>query len=167
MRCQRQCCDADDAPTSPLCTCPGTPLAPLVCFIDQVLAKVEICKPHIPVYSSVTAKPFLMPLVVPLYLLAPPTQVLAQVEIRKPRIPVYSNVTAEPFPGDPDGIRGLLARQLLEPVLWENTLRNILAGEGVVALIMNGNGQGGSGVWSQCFGKTHCATFSQVRQCLL
>lgn len=58
-----------------------------------------------------------------------PGQVLAQVAIRKPRIPVYSNVTAEPFPEDPEEIRGLLARQLLEPVLWENTLRNVLSGE--------------------------------------
>jgi [acyl-carrier-protein] S-malonyltransferase len=51
---------------------------------------------------------------------------LAAVEIRPPRLPVWSNVDARPHT-DPAEIRSLLVRQVLQPVLWEQTLRNLLA----------------------------------------
>jgi [acyl-carrier-protein] S-malonyltransferase len=51
---------------------------------------------------------------------------LAEVELRPPRVPVWSNVDAAPHT-DPDAIRGLLVRQVVEPVLWEKSLRNLLA----------------------------------------
>ncbi len=43
-----------------------------------------------------------------------------------PRLPVWSNVTARPH-GSAAEIRTLLARQMVEPVLWEQTIRNLLA----------------------------------------
>jgi [acyl-carrier-protein] S-malonyltransferase len=52
--------------------------------------------------------------------------VLARVEIRSPRVPVWSNVDARPHT-DPEEIRGLLVKQVLQPVLWEQTMRNLLA----------------------------------------
>jgi [acyl-carrier-protein] S-malonyltransferase len=52
--------------------------------------------------------------------------VLAEVEMRPPRIPVWSNVDAQPHT-NPDEIRSLLTRQVLQPVFWETTLRNLLA----------------------------------------
>jgi [acyl-carrier-protein] S-malonyltransferase len=51
---------------------------------------------------------------------------LADVEIRPPRVPVWSNVDAQPHT-DPAEIRQLLVRQVLRPVLWEQTMRNLLA----------------------------------------
>jgi [acyl-carrier-protein] S-malonyltransferase len=51
---------------------------------------------------------------------------LAGVAIRPPRLPVWSNVDARPHT-DPDEIRALLVRQVVEPVLWEATLRGLLA----------------------------------------
>ena len=51
---------------------------------------------------------------------------LAGVELRPPRLPVWSNVDAAPHT-DPDEIRHLLVRQVVQPVLWEQTLRNLLA----------------------------------------
>ena len=51
---------------------------------------------------------------------------LAGVPIRRPRVPVWSNVDAQPHT-DPEEIRGLLLRQVLQPVLWEQTMRNLLA----------------------------------------
>jgi [acyl-carrier-protein] S-malonyltransferase len=48
------------------------------------------------------------------------------VELRPPRVPVWSNVDAQPHT-DPDEIRRLLVRQVLQPVLWEQTMRNLLA----------------------------------------
>ncbi len=51
---------------------------------------------------------------------------LAAAELRPPRLPVWSNVDARPHT-DPDEIRVLLVRQVLQPVLWEDTLRNMLA----------------------------------------
>lgn len=52
--------------------------------------------------------------------------VLDTVTIQPPRIPVWSNVDAQAHT-DPDEIRQLLVRQVLQPVLWEQTMRNLLA----------------------------------------
>jgi len=51
---------------------------------------------------------------------------LAGAALRPPRIPVWSNVDAQPHT-DPEEIRALLIRQVLQPVLWEQTMRNLLA----------------------------------------
>jgi [acyl-carrier-protein] S-malonyltransferase len=63
-------------------------------------------------------------------LMKPADQALAKalegVQLRPPRVPVWSNVDAQPHT-EPEEIRGLLVRQVLQPVLWEQTLRNLLA----------------------------------------
>lgn len=51
---------------------------------------------------------------------------LRGVTLGPPRVPVWSNVDARPHT-DPEEIRGLLVRQVVSPVLWEQTLRNLLA----------------------------------------
>src|SRR6516165_4271167 len=51
---------------------------------------------------------------------------LADVDVKPPRIPIWSNVDAQAHT-DPAQIRDLLVRQLLEPVLWEKTMRQLLA----------------------------------------
>ena len=43
-----------------------------------------------------------------------------------PRVPVYSNVTGKPLSSAAE-IPGMLARQLVEPVQWEATLRALIA----------------------------------------
>jgi [acyl-carrier-protein] S-malonyltransferase len=53
---------------------------------------------------------------------------LESVELRAPGIPVWSNVDAKPHT-DPAEIRQLLVRQVLQPVLWEDTLRGLIAGK--------------------------------------
>lgn len=53
-------------------------------------------------------------------------QALATVELKPPRAPVWSNVDAQPHT-DPAEIRELLVRQVLSPVQWEKTMRNLLA----------------------------------------
>jgi [acyl-carrier-protein] S-malonyltransferase len=53
-------------------------------------------------------------------------QALAGLQLRSPRIPVWSNVDARPH-SDPAEIRQLLIRQVLQPVLWEQIMRNLLA----------------------------------------
>ena len=50
---------------------------------------------------------------------------LEAVDLKPPRVPVWSNVDARPHT-DPAEIRQLLVRQVLEPVLWEDTLRGLL-----------------------------------------
>ena len=52
-------------------------------------------------------------------------QVLAEVQVREPRIPVISNVTGQPFP-EASLIPAALARQLVEPVRWEATLKDLV-----------------------------------------
>jgi [acyl-carrier-protein] S-malonyltransferase len=54
---------------------------------------------------------------------------LAGITIQPPRIPVWSNVDARPRT-DPAELRGLLVRQVLSPVRWEDTMRGLL-GDGV------------------------------------
>jgi [acyl-carrier-protein] S-malonyltransferase len=51
---------------------------------------------------------------------------LADVPMRRARIPVISNVDATPHQ-DPDEIRQLLIRQILQPVRWEDSMRYLLA----------------------------------------
>jgi [acyl-carrier-protein] S-malonyltransferase len=51
---------------------------------------------------------------------------LAGVELRPPRLPVWFNTDARPHT-DPGAMRGLLVRQVVQPVLWEATLRGLLA----------------------------------------
>jgi len=50
---------------------------------------------------------------------------LADVPMRRPRIPVISNVDARPHT-DPEEIRSLLMKQILQPVLWEDSMRYLL-----------------------------------------
>jgi [acyl-carrier-protein] S-malonyltransferase len=52
-------------------------------------------------------------------------KVLAEVQIQKPRIPVWSNVDAKPHT-NPEEIRQLLVKQVLQPVRWEETMRGLL-----------------------------------------
>ena len=51
---------------------------------------------------------------------------LGEVTLRKPRIPVVSNVDAKPH-DDPEEIRRLLVEQVVKPVLWEDSVRWLLA----------------------------------------
>jgi [acyl-carrier-protein] S-malonyltransferase len=51
---------------------------------------------------------------------------LADVPLAKPRIPVISNVDARSHE-DPEEIRQLLVRQVVSPVLWEDSLRQLLS----------------------------------------
>ncbi|MBN1394529.1 MAG: ACP S-malonyltransferase [Pirellulales bacterium] len=53
-------------------------------------------------------------------------EVLSKVKMRKPRIPVVSNVDARPHE-DPEEIRQILIRQILQPVLWEESMRYMIA----------------------------------------
>ncbi len=46
--------------------------------------------------------------------------------VRQPDLPVYSNVDARPH-ADPAEIREILVRQVVSPVLWEETMKNMLA----------------------------------------
>lgn len=54
-------------------------------------------------------------------------EALSAAEVHAPRLPVYSNVTAVPHPDDPDAIRRTLATQVTEGVLWEDSMRRMLA----------------------------------------
>ncbi len=54
------------------------------------------------------------------------TEALAGVAVRQPSLPVYSNVDAQAH-FDPAEIREILVRQVVSPVQWEETVRNMLA----------------------------------------
>lgn len=54
-------------------------------------------------------------------------QVLNEVHIQMPSISVYSNVTGKVYTSVEE-IRKLLLRQLLEPVRWEQSMSDLIAG---------------------------------------
>jgi [acyl-carrier-protein] S-malonyltransferase len=51
---------------------------------------------------------------------------LDQIPIRPPQVPVIANVTAQPH-GDPAQVRRLLVQQVTAPVLWEQSMRALMA----------------------------------------
>lgn len=51
---------------------------------------------------------------------------LADVPMHRPRIPVISNVDALPH-DNPEEIRQILVRQILQPVRWEESMRHLIA----------------------------------------
>src|SRR5262245_7531816 len=53
------------------------------------------------------------------------TAALAGVSLSPPRVPVWANVTARPY-ADVAEIKATLARQVVEPVRWEDTMRGLL-----------------------------------------
>jgi [acyl-carrier-protein] S-malonyltransferase len=53
-------------------------------------------------------------------------EALARVPLHSPRIPVVSNVDAQPH-ADPEEIRQVLVRQVVNPVRWEDDVRWLLA----------------------------------------
>jgi len=54
---------------------------------------------------------------------------LDQVQFAAPSVPVYSNVTAQPH-GDAASIKQRLVEQIVSPVLWEATMRALVANQG-------------------------------------
>ena len=54
------------------------------------------------------------------------TIALDKLEIQNPAVPVYPNVTAQPTK-NPAELRDLLKRQLLSPVLWQDTIQNMIS----------------------------------------
>lgn len=65
---------------------------------------------------------------------------LAEVEIKTPRIPVVSNVDAQPH-DNPDEIRSLLEKQVVNPVLWEDSMRWLIDEFGVEQCYEIGTGR--------------------------
>jgi [acyl-carrier-protein] S-malonyltransferase len=81
-------------------------------------------------------------------------EVLDQVELRSPRVPVWSNVDAQPHV-DPVEMKQLLVKQVLRPVLWEQTMRNLLA-EGVDCFYEIGPGRVLAGLLKRVQRKVEC-----------
>lgn len=79
---------------------------------------------------------------------------LENVPLKAPRVPVWSNVDARPHT-DPVEIRGLLVRQVLSPVRWETTIRNLLA-EGVTRFYEIGPGRVLAGLLKRVDRKKEC-----------
>lgn len=79
---------------------------------------------------------------------------LADVELNSPRVPVISNVDAAAH-DDPDEIRQLLVKQVVSPVLWEASVREIL-GRGVAGAYEIGPGRVLRGLLKRIDRKTPC-----------
>ncbi len=79
---------------------------------------------------------------------------LANVPMSRPRIPVVSNVDAQPH-DDPEEIRALLVRQVVEPVRWEASMRYLLD-QGVDSFYEVGPGTVLKGLLKRINRKTPC-----------
>jgi len=71
-------------------------------------------------------------------------EALAEAALSDPRIPVYANVSARPVASS-DEVRGALVAQVASPVLWEDTLRGMIA-SGVGRFVEVGPGRVLSGL---------------------
>lgn len=83
---------------------------------------------------------------------------LETVTIKQPRVPVWSNVDARPH-SDPAEIRRLLVRQVLQPVLWEETMRGLLA-DGYERFYEIGPGRVLAGLLKRVLRKAECVNIS-------
>jgi [acyl-carrier-protein] S-malonyltransferase len=79
---------------------------------------------------------------------------LQSVELKSARIPVWSNVDAQPHTV-PEDFRALLVRQVLSPVQWEKTMRNLLA-QGVSRFYEIGPGRVLAGLLKRVDRKVEC-----------
>jgi len=79
---------------------------------------------------------------------------LGQVELRPARLPIWSNVDAAPHT-DPTEIKSQLVRQVLSPVLWEQSMRNMLA-QGFDSFYEIGPGRVLAGLLKRIQRKTDC-----------
>jgi [acyl-carrier-protein] S-malonyltransferase len=83
-------------------------------------------------------------------------EAIAQATISKPRIPVLSNVDAKSHE-DPQEIRANLVRQVVSPVLWEDSIRVMLA-QGVDEFYEVGPGRVLRGLLKRIDRKATCHT---------
>jgi [acyl-carrier-protein] S-malonyltransferase len=79
---------------------------------------------------------------------------LTEVPLHRPRLPVWSNVDARPHT-ESEEIRRLLVQQVVRPVLWEQTMRNLLA-QGVERFYEIGPGRVLAGLLKRVQRKVDC-----------
>ena len=79
---------------------------------------------------------------------------LAKVHLQPARVPVWSNVDAQPHT-QPEEFRSLLVRQVLQPVRWEEIIRNLLK-EGVQRFFEIGPGRVLAGLLKRIDRKIDC-----------
>lgn len=79
---------------------------------------------------------------------------LTTVPLKKPRITVISNVDAQSH-DDPEQIRDLLIQQVVSPVLWEDSMRNLL-GQNVTKFYEIGPGKVLKGLLKRIDRKVEC-----------
>ena len=84
---------------------------------------------------------------------------LAEVEIRSPRIPVVSNVDAQTHE-NPEEIRDLLVQQVVNPVLWEKSMRWLIDDFGVTQCYEIGPGRVLRGLLKRVARKLPCENVS-------
>ena len=87
-------------------------------------------------------------------------EALASVTIQKPRIPVVSNVDASVH-WEPDEIRQLLVRQVVNPVRWEDSIRWLLA-NGVTEFTEVGPGRVLAGLLKRIDRKAKCENVNEA-----
>ncbi len=91
-------------------------------------------------------------------IMKPADQALAEVlsgsQLQKAKLPVWSNVDAQPHE-QPDDIRSLLVRQVLEPVRWEATIRGMME-QGFDTFYEIGPGRVLAGLLKRINRKTEC-----------
>ena len=85
-------------------------------------------------------------------------EALAGAKLSKPQIPVYSNVDAQTHE-DPEEIRQILVRQVINPVLWEDSVRRMLA-DGVDQFYEIGPGKVLKGLLKRIDRKIECTTIN-------
>ncbi|MCC6508283.1 MAG: ACP S-malonyltransferase [Pirellulaceae bacterium] len=85
------------------------------------------------------------------------TEALSHAQFQPTRVPVYSNVDAAAH-SQPEQLRSLLARQIITPVLWEASLRNLMTA-GMTNFIEVGAGKVLAGTLKRIDRKASCESY--------
>jgi len=83
---------------------------------------------------------------------------MASIKFMSPRIPVWSNVTGKPHSSDPNDIAAHLARQVVEPVLWEDSIQGMLGMLGDHRFFEVGPGKVLTGLMKRIQRKAECVS---------
>ena len=122
----------DNSPNQTIVCGPPDEIAELVAEFRKA-AVISQVLPFRSGFHTPMLKPFLEPFV----------DLADRLDMVRPTLPIWSATTASPYPTDPDGIRDLYIRHLIEPVRFRATVR-AMHDAGIRVFIQVGAGQLGS-----------------------
>ncbi|MEV6604945.1 beta-ketoacyl synthase N-terminal-like domain-containing protein [Kutzneria sp. NPDC051319] len=142
----------DNSPNSTIVCGPPAEIAELVAEFRQ-RAVVSAVLPFRSGFHTPMLKPYLQPFI----------DLADRLEMGRAALPIWSATTASPYPTDPDGVRELYVRHLIEPVRFRATVQ-AMHDAGVKVFVQVGGGQLGSLIDDTLKGAEHLTVAANSTQ---